>query len=305
MEILVATTVFSVLLVIVISVIGQTSTIWRRSSETIEAFQGARLGSDLIIRTLGQATLNTYLDYDDPSQPTRYLRQSDLHFKSGPAGVGGLPGTPGTGTALFFQAPLGFTRDSNNFGGLSAGLNVCGFYVQFGPPSDLPGHVSQTGPYRYRLMQMLVPVEDTAIFGDGSDGWFQNFTSFSFPVADNVVALIAYPEDPGDPALFSNVGDYDSRLNADQSPQPVSAHQLPPVMKVTLVTIDETSAARLENGAVQPGIIQNALAGKFTNPARLDEDLDAFVNTLASADIGVNYRIFSTAVPIPEAKWTK
>ena len=76
LELLVATAVLSLILVVMLSLITQTSSVWRSSSARIEAFQSARRGFENLTRSLEQATLNTYWDYDNPSNPTIYRRKS-------------------------------------------------------------------------------------------------------------------------------------------------------------------------------------------------------------------------------------
>jgi uncharacterized protein (TIGR02599 family) len=314
MELLLAMTILSVLLVVTVSVVGHTSTIWRRSSENIEAFQSARVAFDLLTRELSQATLNTYLDYDDNLTPTCYLRKSELQFVCGEAGVDPMPGTPNTGNAVFFQAPISYTTNITEFGGLDGALNACGFYVTFGPNSLLPAHATNIQHYRFRLMNLLVPVENNRIF-DNTGAVSSNFDWFktpittgssSFPVADNVIALIVHPEDPDDESLFTTL-DYNSLSNWNANPQPITANQLPPLMQVALVAIDEASAKRLENGTTAPTALTDALsdfqAKLEANPADSSVALEGLGADLAAKRI--NYRIFSSKVPIRESKWTK
>ena len=314
LELLVSMAILSVLLVVSSSVVGHTATVWRRSSENIEAFQSARIAFDLLTRELSQATLNTHLDYDDNQNPKHYLRKSELQFVCGATGFDSLPGTPNTGSAVFFQAPISYTANVAEFGGLAGALNTCGFYVAFGPNSLLPDHAKNCQTYRFRLMNLLVPVESNRIF-DNTGGVSSNFDWFkipitagssSFPVADNVIALIVHPEDPDDASLFATL-DYNSLSDWNAYPQPITANQLPPMMHVTLVAIDEVSAKRLENGSTAPAVITDALS-KFqvllkANPADSSAALDGLGADLAAKRI--NYRIFSSKVPMRESKWTK
>jgi len=306
LEILVAAAVLGVMLVFLLAAFNQTSAVWRRSSDKIESFQQARTAFDVLRQTLSQATLNTYLDYDNPTKPTRYLRQSELRFYSGPAGAP-LPGTANTGQALFYQTPAGYSA-STNYAGLENLLNTCGFYVEFTTNNLVPPHVAPTGnPYRYRLMQLMVPSEDNTIYTAGGNGWFATATN-AVPVADNVIALIVRPQDPAtstnSPALPPNNSyTYDSKASATADPQPITANQLPPVVQVTLVAVDEASALKLENGSTEPSFISNALAGKFTDPASYEDDLSELSKSLSSHKI--NHRVFSSTVPLRESKWTK
>ena len=63
-ELLVATVVFSGLLLILAVTTNQTSDVWRRSAAKVEQFQASRRGFESMTRRLGQATLNTYWDYE-------------------------------------------------------------------------------------------------------------------------------------------------------------------------------------------------------------------------------------------------
>ncbi|MFV0336618.1 MAG: prepilin-type N-terminal cleavage/methylation domain-containing protein [Chthoniobacterales bacterium] len=315
LELLVAMVILSTILLISFSVMEQTVKIWRQSMGTLEAFQGARSAFDSITRNIGQATLNTYLDYDDPDNPQRYLRKSELQFVIGETGAGGLPGTPNTGTGVFFQAPLAYTADTAAYGGMDGALNVGGYYVAFGEDTSLPPHVTSapgyTPRYRYRLMNLLVPTEDNKIFDNISQtasnfDWFRNKPDFAFPLAENIIAFVVHPEVPDDPTVYSSLG-----LNTldgwKSNPQPVTANQLPPVLSVTIVAIDESSAIRLENGADEPARIASALTTFQTDVAAKPRDISKALENLESklADARINFRVFTTKIPMRESKWSK
>jgi uncharacterized protein (TIGR02599 family) len=304
------------LLVVSLSVVEHTAATWRRSSGNIEAFQSARVAFDLLTRELSQATLNTYLDYDNATNPARFLRKSELQFVCDAAGTWQLantPNTPNTGTAVFFQAPVSYTTNTARFGGMEGSLNTCGFYVAFGTNSLLPAHASSRQQYRFRLMNLLVPTEGNRIFDNtnfsaSNFGWFT--TGSAFPVAENVIALVVHPENPDDEVTGGNTFpalDYNSLSGWMNQPQPVGANQMPPLLQIAMVAIDETSAKRLDSGSVPPAAITDAL-GKFqsklaaspSDPSTALADLEA---DLAAKRI--NCRIFSSKVPMRESKWTK
>jgi len=307
-EMLTAVTIGVLIVVILLGMIGQVSSVYRRSTGKIEAFQSARVGFDLLVRNLSQATLNTYLDYDNDAAPTTYLRKSELRFMILPSGSGGAPGTVNTGEAVFFQAPLHYVVDTADYGGTDSLLNVCGYYVSFTTNSTVPPHVSGiSNPYRYRLMQMLVPAENNTIYASGgATTWFTGTGPLAdvTPVADNVIALVIRPQDPAStpPDVTTDYTD-DTQLGATNSPQPATANQLPPVLQLTLVAIDEASAKRLENGSNQPAAITSALNGKFQTVADYQTDLDSLQTALTAAHL--QYRVFSSTVPLRESKWTK
>lgn len=314
LEVLAASAVFAVMLVITLSALGYVSLVWRNSASKIETFQAARSAFDLMTRNLSQAVLNTYLDYDDENHPTRYLRMSDLRFVSGPAG-GTFPGSADTGQALFFQVPGNHTAKTSIFGGLESLLNTCGYFVAFSEDPMKPPHLSGNGKYRFRLMQLLVPTENNRIFltaGPLDYGWFVDyakagdFGSNVLPVADNVIALVVEPADP-DPNSAVLAPDYTYNTGIDgigaDERQIVTAHQLPPTIKVTMVAIDEASAQRLEQGQTPPDFLVTALKGKFQKAEKYEQDLSDL--KLALAGRNIQYRVFSSAVPIRESKWTK
>ncbi len=331
-EILTAVAVMSVLMVIVFSVVADTSKVWRRSTEKIEAFQDARNAFQLLTRSLSQATLNVYYDYFDSAGKTladyqrsndfsslgsfkarNYGRQSELSFQVGPSSAFGVPDAPPFGQALFFQAPVSQTEDEASYGGMGSLLNACGYFVQFDSAADaldLPPHVrtTQGDPrYRYRLMQMIVPTEDNEIYSAPGTGWFSNHFDEAQVAAENIVALIVqarYP-DPALPGSTTRAYRYDSRAGAGTDPQSASANQLPPVVLVTMVAIDETSAERLGSGSSsEPSQLTSAFAGKFTSVASYEDDLDSLKVALNAVQPPIDYRVFSSAVPIRASKWS-
>lgn len=302
MEILVAAAVSSVLLLILLGVVNQTTRTVGAAGATMTSFQSARNALNAMQSIVSQATLNTFLDYDSRESPTRYQRESAQQFVIAPAGASGVPGTDGCGQGIFFQAPAVYTS-SGDLRGADGLLNVCGFYVEFGQARQ-PPHAGGTAPWRYRLMFLLTSAEANTVFHATGDQWFAGFSSSATPVADNIVALIVRPLDP-------------SRTPPDLAPfyvyrtaetfsgiQPDWSHQLPPVVSVTLIAIDERSALQMENGSSQPAIIAASLAGKFQEAANFDRDLDALEQVLSNASPPVNFRVFTLNIPLKESKWS-
>ena len=310
-EVLVSLAIFIILLGVLFAIINQVANVMRQSTRQIETFQAARLGFDVMTHTLGQATLNTYLDYDNSLSPTYYLRKSDLDFVIGQAGsaTSGLPGTAGTGQVVFFQAPLNYVTNAATYTGTEALLNTVGYFVSFTTNSGIPAHIQTTSnPYRYRLMQMLVPSENNTIFTATGDTWFtdSSYSSFVMPVADNIIALIIRPQDPSTTPATDITPDYsyDSNSNAVAIPQIPTAKQMPPVLQVTMVAIDEASAKRLDTGSsTPPPVISSALSGKFQTVSNYSSDLTKLESQLTTAH--VPYKIFFSNVPLRESKWTK
>lgn len=309
LEVLVASAVFALMLGILLSTISQTTTVTRRATDKISSFQGARAAFDLITEKLSQATLNSYWDYDNPNAPAKFLRKSELHFLIGNAGTSPFGGATGTGQAVYFQAPAGVTANLATFGGLETLLNAVGYYISYGDEDSLPSPFPATTPkYRYHLMQAVQPSEGLLVYSNTTgNAWVTSaFNSLAVPVAENIVYMAAWPrkspaDDPEGSALTSSFS-YDSRLNATTSPQPETANQMPPVVQITIVAIDETSAARICTDASAPAKISSAFTGLFqtSNKTQFDADLIVLGNKLGSE--GINYRVFTAMVPIRESK---
>jgi len=248
------------------------------------------------------------------------------------------------GHAVFFQSPLGYTQDpAPGALNLDGALNAIGYFVEFGSDQDfLPSFLtgSMTPRYRYRLMQLFQPTEDMAVYtenwanrANGSKAsWFA--TPLSLPLsgaakvrpasvlADNILFLVLRPKrstkeyemaNPKPVPIAPNYI-YDSRPKAVILPGEAasypSRHQLPPIVAVTLIAIDETSAIRLENrfGSTPPlqalGIADLFQSTADTNdPAAYEADLEKLKKVLV--ENRVTFRIFETEVMLRASKWTK
>lgn len=136
----------------------------------------------------------------------------------------------------------------------------------------------------------------------------------ALPLADNVIALIVWPRLPVDQdangtQLTTNYT-YDSQLNVDSftgtgGSQPLTANQLPPIVQVTMVVIDEASAARLCTSNTPPTIISGAsgaLSGKFNNVANYATDLADLENKLSNNHI--NFEVLNSSIVMRESKWS-
>lgn len=328
LELLVACSVFMLLLVLLLSAIGQTSRLVGRSTQGITAFQEARAAFELMTRSLSQATLNTYWDYMDSDgkyrtpgnagifEPANYGRNSDLHFLLGEAGGGpGLPGTAGTGQAVFFQLPSGRTADSH-YKHLEQLLNACGFFIEYGDQAALPAPFSGgKAKYRFRLMQALQPSENFEVFQTKSgSAWVQKLGPLASPVADNIVYALIWPrksqsDDPTGKELTdlspSGGFSFDSRpggSGASPWPQPENVHQLPPVLQITLVALDETTAARVCTSSAPPGAVTSLFSGLFetSDQTQFDADIKTLETRMGVAGFG--FRIFTTTIPLKECK---
>ena len=308
LEVLVATTVLALLLAITLATFNQTIATLGQASSKASSFQTARTAFDLMSKTMSQATLNTYLDYYDANGvrrsaanatnfiPDSYKRASDLPFV--------IQQNSNHGQSVVFAGQE--SRDaSGGKQGTQGLLNLCSYAVQFGSdqsfrPSSYTGPVS----YRYRLMQAVQPRDGgVKVFSNTGTNWISGVTAKELPVAANVIALIIWPrlsplEDSDGTRLSTNY-QYDSLGGSA-----LQLAQLPPVLQVTMVVIDEASANRLASGGTPPAVIETALSknNRFHDVTKCDSDLQGLQDDLLTA--GIKFELFSTAIPIRESKWS-
>lgn len=336
LELLVSITVLALILVLMTSIISSTSKIWRSTSVKIQSFQGARAALDSVSRSVSQATLAPYWDYFDKngdktplwdaSQPyasvnptAQYGRFSDLHFVSGSGKA--LTDLDSNSHAIFFQAPLGYSTNvsSQNLKGV---LNSVGYYIEYGSDADwLPNieALKKNAKSRYRLMEMLQPSESLNVYTNSSSVdpayWIKNnnrLINNRRILAENIIAMIIHPKlSTGENnSSLTGIGASYSFNSRDGKLADPKRHQLPPMVGLTLVAIDEDSAARLDREGVLKPTIESALNGKFISPGidadgypqNLFKDLSDLKSFLDEKRIG--YRIFSTDIGIRAAKWS-
>lgn len=334
-ELLVAAGILALLVALLLNMVTQTSKTWKSTSGKIEQFRDAREAFDSIIRKVSQATLNNYLDYNNPTNPTAYIRQSELRFLSGPVNRI-LPtfGSNMVSTAVFFQAPNGFSTNTNN-SILQNTLNTWGYFIEYaadtnGRPGFLP--LGRPAPrYRYRLMELMEPTESLSVYNYTSTN--RNFTGVDWitdalastnrpahMVAENIIAMILLPKlarsDWPPNASHPNTYDaaslapeyvYDSSTNMNIGMSyPDNAilnthNQLPPVIQVTLISVDEASAVKFP--AVYAQLTNTFMDNKwFFRADSFDSDLSNCQAFLSGKKI--NYRVFTTDVMIRGSKWS-
>jgi uncharacterized protein (TIGR02599 family) len=249
-ELLVAMTAVSILLLVCTSALDQTQDSWLRARSSVDQFREPRIAFETISRHLAQAELNTYWDYyyaetesneapeDVSASPSAYVRHSELQFQSGsaPELIGGAaPPSRYPGHAVFFQAPLGLSQNHPGLGNL---LNARGYYVEFGSDdADKPPFIVERGlpaKHRYRLMEYRPPAEHSQAAGGSFQGntiytkpadWFrQDLSTSSRVVAENILLLLVSPRGPQssgsvagrEPWWIAPRYDYDS-LDCDNS----------------------------------------------------------------------------------------
>lgn len=325
LEVLVSFAVLAILLVLLATMIGRTSSVWSYTRGQVEQFREARDAFDTLTRKLSEATLNTYLDYEDASGATRtaatsgsfvprtYGRQSELRFLSG-------PDLRGESHAVFFQAPLGRTENGPAAGSPRL-LNTLGYYVDYGDDAAfLPAFLAPRT--RFRLMEFCEPTEKLSVYqftsGSASPSdrtsrkWFTDSLNAADPpvqiVADNIIALVLLPILPaadrqaGGYSESSLAPDYVYDSTARKSdPNLNPRHQLPALIRLTMVAMDETSARRL--GADTLTAIRSAVSTRFLQADRYESDLKSLQEELTR--LGVRYEVFTSQVMLKNAKWSR
>ncbi len=340
-ELIVSIGVVSILLLVLLSITTQTGSVIERTSGKLEQFRDARAAFESMTRNISQSTLNTYWDYDDPANPSRYVRQSELRFISGDMTslAGMAPGNKQWLThAIFFQAPLGFSDVTTPGGtqpdgrGLTDLLNTWGYFIEYGDDQEFRPEIVKTPPVkRFRLLEFMQPANDNSIYlyTSGTNAankpksvsyvgkeWFTDgLFSPERPVhvlAENVIALIILPklsssDDPTGIKLAPSYS-YDS-TNTSTDPLINPRNQLPPVVQITLIAIDEVSAKRMTDTDIAN--LQNHIDGLFLDAADYTNNLEPSSSggSASLADFliqkNINYRIFTTSVVIKGAKWSR
>jgi uncharacterized protein (TIGR02599 family) len=235
-------------------------------------------------------------------------------------------------------------------------LNVTGYFLEYGSDkNDRPlflrtGEARLAERWRTRLMEFQQPTESLQLYRVTSAGsklkpydWFReplkNVDSGSTPgasappitrrvLAENIVALALWPHrsknEPPPPGASRQLAPdylYDSRLHVSQPADklaPLTRNQLPPMVQVTMIAIDETSAARLQDrltDATKLPVAELGLGSLFLHPSTTatptaDKEGDQYradLKTLEAKliELRLTYRVFSTDVSILQAKWSE
>ena len=339
-ELLAASALFSVLLLVVFQMVDVVSKVYNQAGSRIESFSEGRAAFTEISERLSQATLFPYLDYssEDPADGEEtFAYTSDLHFLCGRANqiIPRAPQTSGAGGhAVLFHATRGIaSTPGGDLTALPGLLNATGFYVEYGRPDDyvpafLRGTDASEQPARFRLVEILQPTEKNRVYegyADGTQGvgdsantdaWIDNLQLNSGDqldrhiLADNIVALVIRPKDPAfaEPSIIAPDYSYDSRKATTGGAvgaklASITRHQLPPVVEVIVVAIDERSAARLDRdwGANVANVL--GLPSFFNNAseAALESDLESLGERLTEKD--VTYKIFRGDVVLKNSRW--
>lgn len=337
-EVLVSLAVLAVLLTIIAQVLGQVQRVWSSANAKVAQFREARRAMDRISTNLAQATMNTYLQYfynganpfvppsaNNLQAPLGYVRFSELQFLSGPtSNLLGGSGNQFPGHAVFFQAPLGGELTVNaatgsSFVNMPTALSACGYYITFGSdngfrPPFLNGR-NHPERLRFRLLEYRPPIEANTIYKDitqvdatpgiPNPSWYQETAAWSRPVAENIILLVLSPKRPltdnsGDPRDIAPTYEYNSSANGVNLVQSRQDFQLPPLVEVTLVALDEDSARRFADASGGAPSLPGGLFGTASEERFLADlqQVEQFLN-----EQKLNYRVFTSTVAIRNSKW--
>lgn len=223
-EVMVSTAVLAMLVMILVTMVNQTTSIWKKTTGKVEQFREAREAFESLTRRLSQATLNTYWDYDDPNRPTKYIRQAELRFISGPGLAGPAVAPEGSPTpsrpthSTFFFAPLGFvetetpasgtTVAAEKYEGMDCLLNTWGYFLEYNSDKDQkPSFVGSSERKRFRLIEFMQPSQDLQLYKLQNRNlkyagreWFLNEMGLgaikppTHVLAENIIALVLLPK---------------------------------------------------------------------------------------------------------------
>lgn len=329
-ELMVAMGILSILMLMMTVLLERVQKSWRYSESRISQFREARVAFDLMTKNIGQASLNTYLaleDSDNDGLFDGYFRTSELHFITLDASSINAGGTQTlVGQGIFFQAPLGFSGEYRNLNNL---FNGRGYFVAFGSDKNFrPSFVDSAERYRFRLMEFRPPAESNQVFHDGGKErstdqpqqfteWFRqaagvgegSFEEHLNPLAENIIALIVAPRDSLENAAdargetYSKIAPNYSFDSNDQDPGFSGyAQQVPPLVRVTMVAIDEAAATRLEDGTAMPLDLTAPFDGLFRRTESYSSDVEQLSEELNRLQI--NHKVFSSLVMLRSAKWS-
>jgi uncharacterized protein (TIGR02599 family) len=318
-------TITIIMVALMLVIVQSTATTWRRNTERSKSFASSRAAFESMTRTISQATLNTYQDYYDATSPNRlnrasgsltfvpaaYGRRSELHFITGTNLVTGQ-----VGGAVFFTIPFDYDPNSTN-PATGGQLNGMGYFVRYTTNPSLPGFITSasSNPPCYRLFQFIQPTSALKVMNTNFSGanWFTTDVNATpptncFPLAQNIVGFAILPKlsdrESTNPGILASDFGYNTRMDwpSTSTNQPTNMHQLPPVVRVVMVALDDTSALRIQSATPPTSALGYDPATIFTNAVGLESSLSNIATSLTAKKL--NYRIFRADIPIRAAKWS-
>lgn len=340
-ELLLSITVLSLIMTLLVNTLTVTQGVYTGAQAKVEQYREARVAFETITRRLSQATLNTYWDYNDPDAPTRYVRQSELHFISGPASQ--LLGRAGLSRplthAVFFQAPLG-ESDDGRFMELNSSLNAWGYYLTEEDDAKLgrrPEFLVERVPSRKRcrLMEFRQTTERFAVYsppGGVSSGfkgettapfasttdWYNNPRLIresgtgsavfnSRPLAENIVAFVISAKSPaGQVGADHDIAPeyfYDSRRFLHDGTSALAANTRHQLPPSVEVVMVAVSEASAARYEREGGSLAELVDPEWFRRAR-DQAVDLAALTERLTSLNLQHQVFHTTVALRAARWS-
>jgi len=337
LEMMVAMVILSVLMLMLTVLLDQVQKSWRYAESRISQFREARVAFDLMTKNIGQASLNTYWNLKDDDSDglyDGYYRTTELHFLTLTAAeMGSSTNQKPVGQGIFFQAPLGFSGQYRNLNNL---FNGRGYFVSFGSDKRFkPSFVDSEDRFRFRLMEFRPPAEANQIFEDGRaerekgeaqvfNSWYKqalagvgegDFEAHLNPIAENILTLIVSPRDSMEVTTAARTDTYSKiapDFKFDSNKKPASSggkddfsdfsQQVPPLVRVTMVAIDESAAVRYAKEGTMPTELTAPLNGLFRNTKSYGDDVQKLSDELNK--LKISHKVFSSMVMLRSAKWS-
>jgi len=322
-ELMVSCAILAVMMGLISLAIRQMAGGIKTSTAKVDAFQSARTGFEAVSRTLGVATLNTYWDYFNSSrqprsasnastfQPATYGRQSDLHFLITNNFFTTTNTLTPVGHSVFFQAPLGYFTNTSSTNPPGS-LNPCGFFVAYGNDPTKPNLTGINDRPRFRLYQWLPSSESLTVASSSgritNSAWVTP-TNGVRPLAENIIAFVIRVPSTDSTGYSTNATNYgwNSLTTWSSGSQPPQMHQLPPLVNITMVAVEEAAVNRLAGTASSASGASTAMgipnpSTLFTTPSSYDSDLAGLESALSAKNIP--YRTFTTTVPLRGSRWS-
>lgn len=175
-------------------------------------------------------------------------------------------------------------------------------------------------PITTHSMQWYADVLTTEVQGTTETAATRAFTR---PVAENIIALVISPQVETTGNTTNNPYDiapnyiYDSTLKVNPGAKPINTspqgtqHLMPPLVKVSMVALDERSGeflSRAENDGMRNQLLQG-IGQMFQSATSLTAELDGTPDKMGLLPAlllaqKLNYRIFSTTIVLKQGRWS-
>ena len=184
--------------------------------------------------------------------------------------------------------------------------------MAYGNDPTKPDLLGITNRPRFRLYQWL-PSSDSLTVASSSgritnSAWVTP-TNSVLPLAENIIAFVIRVPSTDSSGYSTNATNYgwDSLTVWTNGPQPAQMHQLPPMVNVTMVAVEEAAVNRLAGNARKAEAAATALgitnlSDLFSSASSYSDDLDTLKAALSAKN--VPYRIFTTTIPLRGSRWS-